>query len=254
MKKPIALLLCVLLTASVSLVAAETNQEKREKIWEDIMSLEPQERADLAAGLYMWMTLNAEGDLIQGAFDGAISTEESSEAVPAAEGLSVEDGFAASDTSRKSPAAIGQPVTLELDMYGEYTYSETITLSEVAFGDEAVSKFTESFLIPDLTAGSELVACLFDYQLGEQSDGGDREINVWNTDFNVVYPDGSTVDGSPIFADKINFSLYGGASGSVWVAFGRKIGEPVLVAVEPSNANSLDDEKAPKSKAWFVVK
>ncbi len=145
-------------------------------------------------------------------------------------------------TSRKSPAKPGEPVRMEMDMYGKYTYTYDITLTAVA------------------RQGNQLI-CTFDVTMGPHSDGVDRETNIWNTDFSLHSPDGLELARSaknvyPADTEpgvSWSYALYPESSARLSVLFeGIEAGE-ALLRFEVTNKNQFDDALRSRSAAWFAA-
>ncbi len=216
-------------------------------IMEQVVELTPEQRAEFVVGLIYYMGYMGETDLIQAAFGSLFPSVAASETKEAVADLAV------GSNTRKNPALLRQAVVLEMDTYKEYSYTETVRLVDIKYGNDAKSVCTVSKV--SVQEGNELVACLFEFAMGSQSDGGDRQIYIWDTDFACVYPDGSEGEGRPRFADKHNLSLYDGGVGSVWIAFERKAGMPIMVTFEVTNSYKFDNNasNSAKSKAWFLI-
>lgn len=144
------------------------------------------------------------------------------------------------ETSRRTPATKHQEAHMEMDMYGEYTYAMSITLNDF-----------------QVTGGKSILT--FNLSIGACSDGVDREINIWNTDFSVYSPEGTekiTSAKNVYFAGKEpgvswNISMYPESEAQFCILFEEDISNDLL-RFEVMNKYKFKDTDRPKSSVWFA--
>lgn len=146
------------------------------------------------------------------------------------------------DTSRKNPLLLGQTVLTEINMYDEYKYSHTIEFKE--------------FILENGTLTVKL-----HIDIGECSDGVDREIHVWDTDYDLFDSEYSQIKSmaDEVGTEKTGIQLSGlvlmfpETSTDMIVVFDEVPEGKLYFRFEPTNSYNNDEQNKAKAAVWFEV-
>lgn len=151
MKKVLCVFLCLCMMIPV-LAIADEKDDRLAAIMDEITALTPDERAELVAGIMLYMGFAGEGDLIQKAFDD----------MAADSGLTVQPSSASSgekeiesvgmlyESSRRNPAHVGQCVEIETSYLDHYTAVMRVSLDDFYRGERFQSEIAGEYM-PELS-------------------------------------------------------------------------------------------------------